>query len=172
VLDDIRSILASDPTPLDSSINYARWEAAVLAHVADPEACQALTLQRREKIDADQDETDTVLGMFMKRLKERGHDPNLAHVLVSKAEVARWLSEATREQFTTASATNHIRMLGISQLSERHMRTGGTWVWRGERATSDDPKPITTSRYDDDRPLPSRSDRERWRSPRDAHPDE
>jgi hypothetical protein len=172
VIADIRSILASDPLPLESRINYAPWESAVLAHVDDPEACQALILRRREKIDADEDETDAVLGMFLARLQERGHVPELAHVLVSKAEVAGWLSEATRERFTTATATNHIKMLSISQLSERRLRTGVYWVWRGEQATSEEPKPINASRYDDGRPLPTKPDRERWRALRDAHPDE
>jgi hypothetical protein len=146
VLADIRSTLAKEPPLLSSRLNYAPWEAAVLAHVADPEACQSLTLERREKIDVDQDERDLVLGMFDLKLRDRGHEPERAHVIISKAEVAGWLSEATREHFTTYAATNHIKMLGIGQLVERHTRTGAAWVWRGTGAVSEEPKPINPMR--------------------------
>jgi hypothetical protein len=110
--------------------------------------------------------------MFVKRLNERGHDPELAHVMVTKAEVALWLAEVTRDRFTTASATNHIKMLGLRQLSERHTRMGGVWVWRGERATSDNPEPIKPPRFNDDPSLTTRAERERRRSIRTGQPEE
>ncbi len=161
VLADIRSILAIEPPDLGSRLNYAPWESGVLAHVASPEGCQDLLLERRGKIDADEDERASILGMFNDRLIDRNNDPDTSHVSIPKAEVARWLSETTRENYSTAQATNAIKLLGIEELSERHTRTGGTWVWRGGGATSDDPKPIVPLVMKEGFSATSRMDRRR-----------
>jgi hypothetical protein len=158
ILSDIRAILASPAPALSSRLDFAPWESAVLAHLHKPEECQQLILDRRSKIDADLDERASFIATFVQRLTDRGHDPEVDVVAVDKAEVAAWLSQSTRERFTTANATSYIKLLSIEQLTERHARHADQWVWRGERAVATEPTRINPPRVDSREFAASRSD--------------
>ena len=142
VLADIRATLARPAAPLASRLNFAPWEAGVLARVGDPEGCQRLTLDRRGAIDADAEDREEARGTLVRLLRARGHDPETAHVRIAKSEVAAWLAAARREPIATSQATAMLRLHGIDELREHRSSSGGEWIWNGARAVAEQAVPI------------------------------
>ena len=118
----------------------------MLAHVADPEGCQQLLLDRRGSTPTPSGGA-AVVAMFREHLVNRGHDPDTAVVQIRKEVVAGWLSALERRRLRprrrrTTSPVRHPR--AGREEGERRLGAGS-----GPSATSDNPTPIHPARYPD-----------------------
>lgn len=140
IIGDIIAELARDKPSLERSTRWGAWEAAVLACMDDPTACQDLIAERQTAIDSDNEESDMVRDGIAEALRKRGHsNPDTAVVFVPSSEMAKIVNEATGQNLPTNKVSGHLKTLTIVELSNTHRTDlgGRGWVWRGKDAPSD-----------------------------------
>jgi hypothetical protein len=132
IIADALEILRREPTTTTAKTRWSDWEAGVLSKVArDLSACQRLIVAGQSEADVDEDEMANVRAAFAEKIRERGHRPESAHVLIPSEIAADWLSDVLRKKFSSPGSTTHLMTLCVPELSRHRDKYGRGWAWLG-----------------------------------------
>jgi hypothetical protein len=134
IIGDLLAILKEPVKPLARHSRWGAWEDAVLAHVAEPAACQRAIVESQAEVDDDRAQAVEVARAFEAELRWRGHDPGRELVWVPAAEAAKVLNGALgeKEKYPTNKAGVLLGTLGISMLRRNDRGGWGRgWLWTG-----------------------------------------
>jgi hypothetical protein len=137
IIGDILAILRSSGKPLRKFSRWGLWEQSVLAHAADPEACQAIIEARQDAVDDDQDEHDLVRDAFIEAMREQGRVAATSVVLIPSRVAADLVERATGERRPVNKASAYLKTLGITELRKSDRAKFRGFVWHGEKAAID-----------------------------------
>jgi hypothetical protein len=142
IIGDILAILRKEPAKLAKHSRWGEWEKGVLAHVDNPEACQAEIARRRGEVDGDQEESDLVREHFVEELRSRKHDPDTEVLFIPSKIAATICNEATEKNEAVHRASGFLATLTIPEL-RRARRTGVRrgFIWTGCKAGPEACKP-------------------------------
>jgi hypothetical protein len=138
----IGDVLAELRRPVASLAEHGRWgswEAAVLAHVADPAACQKAIRERQEDADDDSGEADLVRDLFITELTDQGHDPRYGVVRIPTDIAARWCNAALGQRRELPKASAYLGTLEVPELKRWRSGKKRGWTWIGEESQPGDP---------------------------------
>jgi hypothetical protein len=135
ILGDIAATLARPAPPLAGFSRWSKWEAAVLAHVAEPGDCQKVIAERQAVLDDDQAEAALIRDAFVSELTRRGYDPARVAVFIPAAVAGQIINTALNEHLPVPRASAYLNTLAIAELRKSNAHGGGRgWAWRGQQA--------------------------------------
>lgn len=109
IIADVVGFIRREPKQLAKSSRWGSWEYGILSKLDDPEAAQAVILERQNSADSDTDEIDEIEDFFAKQLQAAGFIPESDCVHIPSRIAATWLGQATN--FVRQSVTSSTRML-------------------------------------------------------------
>jgi hypothetical protein len=134
IIGDILAILRTPGQPLKKYSRWGLWEQSILAHAADPEACQAHIETRQAAVDDDQDEQDLMREVIAEAMQERGLSAASSVVLIPSRVAAELVERATGERRPVNKASAYLKTLGITELRKSDRAEARGWIWRGKGA--------------------------------------
>jgi hypothetical protein len=139
IVGDILALLRAETPKLGKHSRWGPWEAGVLAHVENPEACQAEIARRRGEVDGDQEEADLVREALVEELRSRRHDPDTEVLFIPSKVAATIYNEALDKEENTPRASMFLATLTIPEL-RRARRTGVRrgFIWTGCQSKPED----------------------------------
>jgi hypothetical protein len=137
ILGDLRGVLEADiaGTP-EVALQWADWEAQVLARVKEAQECRAVILERQAAVDDDASDAQLVAEQFRAMLKRSKHEPDRCYVLIPRKLAGKWLEAALGDSFTTSKARAILNNLGIPELRESASDGKRGWCWTGAKANN------------------------------------
>lgn len=109
IIADVAAFFAKSPVSLDRCSRWGSWDRAVLARLPEPEELQAVIAERREQVDADDEEYEIVVDFFSQQLNELDYDPVTDRVHIPNNIAAQWFSSAMNQHTSANAMTRAIR---------------------------------------------------------------
>jgi hypothetical protein len=134
IIGDLLAILQEPAPTLERHSRWALWESQVLAHVADPGACQKVILERQGAVDDDAGEAEVVRAQFVEELTQRGHRHAEEILFVPSAVTAAVVNTALAEKYAVNRANAVLATLVIPELRRSKHDGARGWAWTGARA--------------------------------------
>lgn len=111
---------------------WAEWEMAVLSRTGRLADCLSVIAERRAKLDDEHGEADLLADHLVSTLKDKGHDPSKANLLIPVQALSVWLTEFYGRKINVVKVTPLLAKLGVPNLIEKVRHSGGTyWNWVG-----------------------------------------
>jgi hypothetical protein len=143
IIADIVGVLRSAPQPLEQYSRWATWEKHILSKVNEPEAVQALILERQGEANTDRLEASIIEDYFAEQLAANGYDTLAAQIRIPSRLVSEWFNDATNERLSTPKVTSRLKQMAkerrIHRLSpDAGRRHGRGFIWIGRDADASD----------------------------------
>jgi hypothetical protein len=136
---DCIAFLRSDGVQLEHHSRWGAWERAILSRLPEPTEAQALIAIRQQVADVEVEEADVIEEFFQAQLDRLEYMTDREQIFIPSAIVARWLSWATNEKYSSVGAGRLLkqrieegRMRRLSVCPNRHHGRG--FYWTGEHA--------------------------------------
>jgi hypothetical protein len=137
LLGDLRGLLETEiAEPPEVALQWADWEAQVLARVKEAQECRAVILERQAAVDDDASDAQLVAEQFRAMLNRWKHDPDCCYVLIPRKLACKWLEAAMGDSFTASKARAILNNLGIPELRESASAGKRGWCWTGAKANT------------------------------------
>jgi hypothetical protein len=142
---DMIGWLRKEPQNIGLHSRWASWEQGVLARLPRPVECFRTIAERREEVDADQEEGGLIEDAFRGKVRWLGYDPERTDVFIPTNICAKWYNQATGEAKKATGVSTSLRQLYDEGKMTRllYYRRGGSgergFRWVGERVGSDEP---------------------------------
>jgi hypothetical protein len=138
IIGDLLAELKKPAPALASFCRWSQWEAAVLARVDNPVACQEAIKQRSDDADADDDDAEAVRETFMAFIRTQTKaDPDELVLFFQSSLAAKLVSRALEQPVARNKVKTRVQSIGARNLvpADRKGKKGtrGLW-WRGDKA--------------------------------------
>lgn len=116
---------------------WSNWESAILAKCGDLESLLKEAKRRRREIDNDSEESDLVREAIVDFLRQRGENPDKAHVFLNIQEVQSCLISFRAGEMPSNRVKPYVEKQNVAELTHKRTNDGAGFVWRGHKVTNE-----------------------------------